>query len=283
MHNHISFRYSSMVFSILLLAGCSSTPDNAKTTEYRFLDSTRSFITLNDSRRNGAVVDKGYFYPKSAFSFSYRYCAKSPSHANQDIVEYQALAKRVCDANNGQLIHQESGTWCVSNANTVAEYPLFSARISSTELWADLCLDGPFVTLKVIENTNAPLGKWYDAAQVLGYQPYTRYRKLILVDTNQGALYLVTKEPASAELWNDESRYIYTNIGQIVCLYNQPEGSGLGYTYRGTVQSVSNGRVKVLATTKLKGDIRTAPALERLEWHREAYINAAANAWFVCG
>ncbi|MGF1758161.1 hypothetical protein L4D76_09480 [Photobacterium sagamiensis] len=283
MHNHIAFRFSSMVFFILLIASCNSTPDNVKTTEYRFFDSTRSFIKLNDTRRNGAVIDKGFFYPKSAFSFSYRYCAKSPSHAKQDIMEFQALAKRVCDANTGQLIHQESGTWCVSNANTVAEYPFFSARISSTELWADLCLDGPFVTLKVIENTNAPYGKWYDAAQVLGYQPYTQYRKLISVNTDQGELYLVTKEPVSADLWNEESRYIYTNIGQIVCLFNQPDGSGLGYTFRGTVESVSNGRVKVLATTKLKGDIRTAPALEQLEWHREAYINAVANAWFVCG
>lgn len=282
MHNHLSCRYWPMVFSIFLLAGCSSIPDNVKTTKYRFFDSTKRFITLNNTRRNGAVVDKEDLSPTSAFSFRYRYCAKSPLDAKQDILEYQTLAKRVCDANNGQLIHQEPSTWCVSNANTGNEYPLFSARISSTELWADLCLDGPFVTLSVIENTNAPFSKWYNAAQTLGYQPYTQYRKLISVHSDQGELYQVTKESASAGLWNDENQYIYTNIGQAVCLYNKPKGSGLGHTYRGTVQSVSHGRVKVLATIKLKGDIRTAPALEPLEWHKEAYINAPANAWFIC-
>ena len=268
----------------LLLVSCSSAPESALGPgKYRFFDSVRSFINLNDTRRSGSVVDKGLFYPKSAFSFTYRYCAGSAEEARKDIHEFQQLAKRVCDANTGQLIHQDTGTWCVNNANTVEERPFFYARISSTELWADLCLDGPFVTLKVIENTQASPEKWYEAAKVLGYQPYSKHRQLVIPDSAHGQLYQPSKEPIATEFWNEESQYIYTHIGSVVCLYNRPEDSPVGYTYRGTVHSVNQGLVKVAANAKFRGDIRTAPALEHLEWHKLAYITAAANAWFVCG
>ncbi|MGR5147895.1 hypothetical protein ACQKP8_15280 [Photobacterium alginatilyticum] len=279
-------QFQSSILSLitaLFVVGCSSTSESFfSSSEYRFHDSTQSFIALNDTRKNGAVVDKGLFYPKSAFSFTYRYCANSPQEANNDIQEFHQLAKRVCDANVGQLIHQDTGTWCVYNPNTVDERPIFYSKISSTALWADLCLDGPFVTLKVIENTEASPDEWYDAAKILGYQPYSSYRKLI-TPPEVGQIPQPIKEPVATELWNEESEYIYTNIGSVVCLYNQPKDSAMGYTYLGTVHSVSNGLVKVAATAKLKGDIRTAPMLEQLEWHRMAYITAAANSWFVCG
>lgn len=284
MHVH-QIKVSTLgVIAALLLVSCSSTTDSFfATSKYRFMDSTRSFINLNDIRRSGAVVDKGLFYPKSAFSFTYRYCANSTEEARNDIHEFQQLAKRVCDANTGRLIHQDTGTWCVYNANTAEETPAFYARISSTELWADLCLDGPFVTLKVIENTRASQDKWYQGAKVLGYQPYSKHRRLVIPDSEQSQLYQPLKEPIATEFWNEESQYIYTNIGSVVCLYNRPEDSPVGYTYQGTVHSVSQGMVKVAANAKFKGDIRTAPALEHLEWHKLAYITAAANAWFVCG
>ncbi|WP_299018434.1 hypothetical protein [uncultured Photobacterium sp.] len=272
------------VLSALSLSGCSSLSDSESNIHtYRFNDYAKSFITLNDTRINGAVVDKGLFYPKSAFSFTYRYCANSPQSAADDIEEFNLLAKRVCDANHGQLIHQQTGTWCVYNSNTIDEYPLFYAKISSTELWSDLCLDGPFVTLKVVENTEANHNQWFEAAKVLGYQPYSAKRQLVIPDSTLGHLYQAPQEPVATELWNEESEYIYTRIGAIVCLYNRPADSPAGYTYRGTVHSVNGGMVKVAATTKLRGDIRTAPALEQLEWHRLAYITAAANSWFVCG
>ncbi|MGF1761478.1 hypothetical protein L4D76_26945 [Photobacterium sagamiensis] len=283
MRKHVPYQSSLMVLSILLIAGCSSIPNIFKPAKYSLLSSTNNFIAMDDIRSYGDIVDKSDFYPKRSFSFSYRYCTRSPAEANKDIVEYQSLAKHVCDTNHGQLIHQDSGTWCVSNANSVEELPLFHGRISSTELWAELCPDGPFITLKVIENTYFSAGKWYDAAQALGYQPYYRYRKIISINTTGGQLYQTPKEPVLNELWTEESQFIYTNIGQVVCLFEQLEGPALGYTYRGTVDSVSNDKVKVLVTTKLKGDLRTAPISEPLEWHREAYITAPANAWFVCG
>ncbi|OLQ74369.1 hypothetical protein BIT28_09355 [Photobacterium proteolyticum] len=271
------------LITAFFVIGCSSTSESFfSSSEYRFHDSTQSFIALNDTRRNGAVVDKGLFYPKSAFSFTYRYCANSQQEANNDIQEFHQLTKRVCDANVGDLIHQDTGTWCVYNPNSVDERPIFYSRISSTALWADLCLDGPFVTLKVIENTEASPDEWYDAAKILGYQPYSPYRKL-LTPPEVGQIPQPIKEPVATDLWNEESEYIYTNIGSVVCLYNRPKDSAIGYTYLGTVHSVGNGLVKVAATAKLKGDIRTAPTLEQLEWHRMAYITAAVNSWFVCG
>jgi len=279
-------QFQSSVLSLitaLVLVGCSSTSESFfSSSEYRFHDSAQSFISLNETRSNGAVVDKGLFYPKSAFSFTYRYCANSPQGASNDIQEFHQLAKRVCDANVGQLIHQDTGTWCVYNPNTVDERPIFYTKISSTELWADLCLDGPFVTLKVVENTEASPEEWYEAAKILGYQPYSSHRKLI-TPSELGQLPQPQKEPIATEFWNEESQYIYTNIGSVVCLYNRPENSAIGYTYLGTVHSVDSGLVKVAATTKLRGDIRTAPVLEQLDWHKMAYITAAANSWFVCG
>ncbi|PSW22146.1 hypothetical protein C9I98_02450 [Photobacterium sanctipauli] len=271
---------SSLTF---IISGCSSTPETIrKTGEYSFYDSTLSFISLNDTRSNGAVVDKGVFYPKSAYSFTYRYCSTSEQNAQNDIAEYQDLAKRVCDANAGQLIHQPSGTWCVSNANTFDERPIFSARISSTALWADLCLDGPFVTLKVTENTTAPQDEWYQSAQILGYQPYHPQRQLVSPAVVSSTLYQAPTTSGSSNTWSDESQFIYSNVGATVCIYDHPQGAPSGYTYRGQVHSVNSGMVKVLATEKLQGDIRTAPAFKRLEWHREAYITASASSWFVC-
>ena len=40
--------------------------------------------------------------------------------------------------------------------------------------------------------------------------------------------------------------------------------------------------VCLLIKDKFKGDIRTAPALERENWHQSSYITAPANSWFVC-
>lgn len=278
--NNLSF---TALLSVLL-AGCSSTSTFfTGDSEYSFRDSAESFIQMNDTRSSGAEVDKGLFYPKSTFSYTYRYCANSPDMAQQDMAEFHQLAKRVCDANHGQIIHQDTGSWCVNYPDTANEQPVFYARISSTELWADLCLDGPFVTLKVIENTEARPDEWYQAAKVLGYQPYSQYRMLVPAP-EAGQLHQPEKEPVATEFWNEESEYIYTNVGSVVCLYNRPAGENIGYTYQGTVHSVNNGLVKVATTTKLKGDIRTAPALEPMAWHHPmAYITAAANAWFVCG
>ncbi|WP_053111879.1 hypothetical protein [Photobacterium swingsii] len=158
---------------LLTLTACSSTPlFVSKSPDMQFLLSTRAFIDMNDTRRNGAVVDKGLFYPKDTYSFAYRYCATSPETAINDIAEYQQLAKRTCDANQGKLVHQSTGTWCVSNANTPEESPIFYARISSTELWADLCLDGPFITMRVIENTDAAADEWRASAKILATNLY---------------------------------------------------------------------------------------------------------------
>ncbi|MGF1682762.1 hypothetical protein [Photobacterium minamisatsumaniensis] len=268
----------------MILIGCSSTPDSTvrKTGEYSFYDSTQSFISLNEIRSSGAVVDKGLFYPKNAYSFTYRYCSTSEQNAAEDIAEYLALAKRVCEANTGQLIYQPSGAWCVTAANTFDERPLFSARISSTALWADLCLDGPFVTLKMVENTTASITEWYQSSQVLGYQPYTPHRVLTVPAAAMSPLYASPVSTNTVNTWSDESEFIYSNIGATVCIYDHPNNSPHGYTYRGQVYSVNNGTVKVLATEKWQGDIRTAPAWERLEWYNEAYITASANSWFVC-
>ncbi|MGF1724763.1 hypothetical protein [Photobacterium nomapromontoriensis] len=237
---------------------------------------------MNDIRRNGAVVDKGIFYPKNTYSFTYRYCANSEQDAARDIADYQILAQRVCDANAGQLTLQDSGTWCVTGANTLEETPIFSARISSTELWADLCLDGPFVTLRVIENTTAPTGEWFEAAEILGYDPYSPQRQVVLASVINSPLYQPSSNINTNSKWSEESQYIYSNIGTTVCLYDQTDKTTIGYTYRGQVYSVNNGMVKVLAREKIKGDIRVAPAWEPVKWHKEAYITAAANSWFVC-
>ncbi|WEM44509.1 hypothetical protein PTW35_24890 (plasmid) [Photobacterium sp. DA100] len=269
------------VFISLLLSGCSSGPDGVRRSgEYSFYDSTQSFIALTDTRRSGAVVDKGVFYPKNTFAYTYRYCSDNPRQAAKDIAEYQALAKRVCDTNSGQLISQASGTWCVLAANTPNEQPLFSAKITSTALWADLCLDGPFVTLRLNENTQASQSQWYESAQVLGYEPYSPLRELapgtaITQAINQPA------SPATAP-WGDESQYIYSHIGTTVCLYDHPHQTNLGHTYRGQVFSVNDGLVKVSVKEKFKGDIRTAPMREKVNWHRTSYITAPANSWFVC-
>ncbi|PSW23058.1 hypothetical protein C9I94_17945 [Photobacterium swingsii] len=269
---------------LLTLTACSSTPlFVSKSPDMQFLLSTRAFIDMNDTRRNGAVVDKGLFYPKDTYSFAYRYCATSPETAINDIAEYQQLAKRTCDANQGKLVHQSTGTWCVSNANTPEESPIFYARISSTELWADLCLDGPFITMRVIENTDAAADEWRASAKILGYQPYTATRQLISKNDTYGQLYQSPAAPLGDQTWDQESLYIYNSTGQTVCLYDQANDSPLGHTFLGTVESVDVGKVRVLVTAKMKGDIRTAPIMEKLEWHDSAYITAPAHSWFVCG
>ncbi|OAN13026.1 hypothetical protein A3K86_15275 [Photobacterium jeanii] len=266
------------------LVACSSKTPLTKAPELYFKQSTLAFIDLNETRRNGAVVDKGLFYPKDTYSFTYRYCAVSPESALNDIAEYQQLAKRTCDANGGKLVHQQTGTWCVNNANTSDEFPIFYARISSTELWADLCLDGPFVTLRVVENTNAPADEWLASAKVLGYQPYTATRQLVSSNDSYGQLYQAPATPVEdIDMWDQESLYIYNSPGQTVCLYNQENTNQLGHTYQGVVENVNLGKVRVLVTRKLKGDIRTAPTLELQHWHDRAYITAPAQSWFVCG
>lgn len=265
----------------LLVSGCSSDPDTVRRTgEYSFYDSTQSFIALTDARRNGAVVDKGVFYPKNTFAYTYRYCSDNPQQAANDIAEYQALAKRVCDTNGGQLINQASGAWCVVAANTPNEQPLFSAKITSTALWADLCLDGPFVTLRLNENTQVNQSQWYESAQILGYEPYSPLRTMAPATATMHAINQPSA-PTTAP-WSDESRYIYSSVGATVCLYDHPHQTNMGHTYRGQVFSVNDGLVKVSVKDKFKGDIRTAPALEREKWHQSSYITAPANSWFVC-
>lgn len=272
-----------LIFLVTTLAGCSTMSDTArKTGEYSIYDSTQSFIALTDTRRNGAVVDKGLFYPKNTYSFSYRYCSSGEASAAKDIAEYQTLAKRVCDVNNGQLIHQDTGTWCVASPNTHDERPIFYARISSTELWADLCLDGPFVTLKLIENTTAPTQEWYESAQVLGYEPYSAVRLLVPRTEVATPLQQTPRVMNASHASGEESQYISSNVGTTVCLYSQQPSELSGFTYRGQVYSVKDGMIKVLVQQKLKGDIRSAPAMENVPWYDKAYITASANSWFVC-
>lgn len=277
------YKYTFSALFTTLLFGCSSTPDEPRRAgEYSMLDTTQTFIDYNDTRRNGAVVDKGAFYPKDTYSFSYRYCSTGQDSAKKDVAEYQALAKRVCDANHGTLIHQQTATWCVANPNTINEMPLFSARISSTDLWADLCLDGPFVTLRLTENPYMLDAEWQEAAQILGYQPYTAYRQLIPSTTVEAPIQSAAQPAAAPKPWSNESQYIYSNIGTTVCYYDQSKTSPIGYTYRGQVYSVKEGLVKVLTREKIKGDVRTAPVWEHISWHDKAFITAPASAWFVC-
>ncbi|KLV03708.1 hypothetical protein ABT56_18000 [Photobacterium aquae] len=266
----------------LLVVGCGTTSHAPRTpSEYSFYDTTQSFVTFNETRRNGAVVDKGIFYPKSEFTFTYRYCSDNPQQAEHDVVEYQTLAKNVCNINQGQLIHQGTGTWCVSNANTYDEQPIFYARISSTDLWADLCLDGPFVTLKTIENTHHNGEEWFEAAQVLGYEPYGAER-LLVPPAEAGTLHQAPPAQPAPAVVSEESLYISANPGATVCIFDKPPGSPYGYTYRGQVQSSQNGIIRALVSQKYKGDLRTAPAQELVPWHEQAYITAASTSWFVC-
>ncbi|MGF1686589.1 hypothetical protein L4C36_07815 [Photobacterium japonica] len=283
MSQSLIVKYTLSALFTPLLFGCSSTPDEPRRAgDYSMLDSTQSFIDLNDTRRNGAIVDKGTFYPKDTYAFAYRYCSTGEDNAQRDIAEYHTLAKRVCDANNGSLIHQKTATWCVANPNTVNEMPLFSARISSTDLWADLCLDGPFVTLRLNENAYTLDSEWREAAQILGYQPYTAHRQLVPNTTVDTPLHNTPQPAAAPKPWSNESQYIYSNIGTTVCYYDQSKTNALGYTYRGQVFSVKEGLVKVLTREKIKGDIRTAPVWEQINWHDKAFITAPASAWFVC-
>ncbi|KDM89625.1 hypothetical protein [Photobacterium galatheae] len=265
------------------LAGCSSLPAAlGLSSQYSMYGTTQDFLSENETRVNGAVIDKGKYYPKSAYSYAYRYCSNTPAQAREDIAQYQNLVKQVCNGNGGQMIHLDSGSWCVAEPNTHHERPYFFASISSTEQWADLCLDGPFITLKVIENNGAPDSEWYLAAMALGYQPFSSDRQLIEVPPETVILTETRKVPGTNGTWTEESEHIYTSIGERVCLYEKPDRNSLGYTYRGTVQNASKGKVRVLIKEKFKGDIRTAPYLEPLEWHQEAYITASASAWFVC-
>ncbi|UTM59747.1 hypothetical protein L4174_016870 [Photobacterium sp. CCB-ST2H9] len=267
----------------LILSGCSSLPASLGFgSQYSMYRTTQDFISESESRENGAVVDKGMYYPKSAYSYTYRYCSNTPAQAHEDIAQYQNMVKQVCNANHGRMIHLDSGSWCVADANTKDERPYFYASISSTEQWADLCLDGPFITLKVIENNGAPDNEWYLSAIALGYLPFSTDRQLIDLPPETVLLTNTRKAPGTNGTWTEESEHIYTSIGERVCLYEKPDRNSLGYTYRGTVQKADKGKVRVLIKEKFKGDIRTAPYLEPLDWHEEAYITASASAWFVC-
>ncbi|MDO6708540.1 hypothetical protein [Photobacterium sp. 1_MG-2023] len=280
---HTPYRIGIFMAGFLVLTGCSSLPRSLGFgNTYSMYGTTQEFLSESEARINGAVIDQGRYYPKSAYSYTYRYCSAAPEQAREDIAEYQNLAKQVCDANGGNMVHLQSGSWCVAEANTEAERPLFFAAINSTEQWADLCLDGPFVTLKVIENDGAPDNEWYLSAMALGYQPYTIDRELVDVPPETIIQTEAAKAPGSNGTWTAESEHIYTSIGERVCLFEKPGRGNLGYTYRGTVQNSANGKVRVLITEKFRGDIRTAPYLEPLEWHNEAYITANASSWFVC-
>ncbi len=65
-------------------------------------------------------------------------------------------------------------------------------------------------------------------------------------------------------------------------MYKKTKDEAYGVTYKGQIQSVKDNRVSVLATEKLKGDIRVAPEMDQLPWYKEAVIEADARSWFIC-
>lgn len=72
------FTRVSLAAVIAVIAGCSSTPPPPKPApDYSFKTVAKKFIAADNSRSNGVVVDKGMFYPKETFSYSYRYCSNS--------------------------------------------------------------------------------------------------------------------------------------------------------------------------------------------------------------
>ncbi|WIH24901.1 hypothetical protein [Photobacterium damselae] len=279
----------AIAVTVVALAGCSSTPkqqqpETNQLPVYKFTDVAHNFIAENAERSSGTVVDKGFFNPKKNNSFGYRYCASSPDAASTDMEAFKLLAQSTCDTNLGTMVDLPHGTWCVYNPNTPEEAPIFSAYISDSDLWTDLCPTGPFVTMKVNENREYTKDQWFKEAQVLGYEPYSIHRKVKPVKSGVRSESFRTTPATDKNLdtWADESYYIYKNIGATVCLVDKQKSVPYDVTYRGKVVSAKDGRVRVLATQKFKGDVRTAPKYEVLPWHKKAYINADVNSWFLC-
>lgn len=275
------FTRVSLAAIIAVIAGCSSTPPPpTPAPDYSFKTAAKKFIAADSSRSNGVVVDKGLFYPKETFSYSYRYCSNSEQQAQQDMAQFNQLAAKTCSINKGSLVNLDTGTWCVQHPNTDQETPLFAARISSIDLWADICSGGPFVTMRIIENRDIPQSAWVDGATLLGYQPYSVHRTLM---SSKAIEQLDDATPAPAEeAWTEETAFIASHVGESVCIYKKSKDDAYGITYKGTIESVKDGRVRVLATRKIKGDIRIAPISTPLPWHKQAIIEADAKSWFIC-
>ena len=276
------FTRVSLAAVIAVLTGCSSPPPQPQkpAPDYSFKTAAQKFIAADSARNNGVVVDKGLFYPKETFSYSYRYCANSEQQAQQDIIQFDQLATQTCAANNGSMVNLDAGTWCVQHPNTDQETPLFASRISSIDLWADICSTGPFVTMRIIENRDIPQTAWVDGAKLLGYQPYSIHRTLMTAKAIQH-LDDATPPPAQ-EAWTEETAFIASHVGETVCMYKKSKDEAYGVTYKGTIKSVKDGRVRVLATRKIKGDVRIAPVSTPLPWHKKALIEADAKSWFIC-
>ncbi|MCD9539946.1 hypothetical protein GLP22_01790 [Photobacterium carnosum] len=277
------FSRVSLAAVIAVVAGCSSTPPPSPpkpAPDFSFKTAANKFIAADSTRSNGVVVDKGMFYPKETFAYSYRYCTNSDQQAQQDIAQFNQLAAKTCSVNKGSLVNLETGTWCIQHANTDQETPLFAARISSIDLWADICSGGPFVTMRIIENRDIPHSAWVDGAELLGYQPYSVHRTLMTTKAI-GQLDDATLPPAE-EAWTEETTFIATHVGETVCMYKKSKDDVYGATYKGTIESVKEGRVRVLATRKIKGDVRIAPISTPLPWHKKAIIEADAKSWFIC-
>ncbi|OBU33515.1 hypothetical protein [Photobacterium phosphoreum] len=275
------FTRVSLAAVIAVLAGCSSTPPPPKPApDYSFKTAAKKFIAADSTRNNGVVVDKGLFYPKETFSYSYRYCSTSEQQAQQDIAQFDQLATKTCTANNGSMVNLDTGTWCVQHPNTDQETPLFASRISSIDLWADICSGGPFVTMRIIENRDIPQTAWIDGAKLLGYQPYSTHRTLM---SSKAIKHLDDETPPPAEEpWTEETAFIASHVGETVCMYKKSKDDAYGVTYKGTIESIKDGRVRVLATRKIKGDVRIAPVSTPLPWHKKAIIEADAKSWFIC-
>lgn len=277
------FTRVSFAAMVATLAGCSSTPPPTPVTHSGFKAAAMQFMTADPIRYQGTVVDKGQFYPKETFTLSYRYCAASPAQAEQEISAFYDLAKQTCTQNNGVMLNQEHDTWCVTHPSSTQETPLFAARITTSELWADICPTGPFVTMRVIENQDVEPAEWVAGATLLGYQPYSPHRKMVTQEKPDAEIFNEEESPApEQEAWTEESGFIATHIGETVCMYKKTKDEAFGVTYKGTIHRVNNDRISVLATEKLKGDIRTAPEFERLPWYPEAIIEADIRSWFVC-
>lgn len=271
---------------ITLLVGCSSSPEpkappaTTPQLDYSFKTATSKFINADHTRQRGVVVDKGMFYPKETFAFRYRYCSASEDNALQDMVNFNQLVDQVCHNNAGSIINLNSGSWCVQQANTPEETPIFAARISATELWSDICMTGPFITLRVIENRDISQSAWVDGAKLLGYQPYSNHR-ILVSKTELAHLNDMTPSP-DQEMWTEETSFIASHVGETVCIYKKAKNDSFGVTYKGKVDSIKDNRIRVLATRKIKGDIRIAPISTPLPWHKKAYIEADVKSWFLC-
>ena len=101
------FSRVSLAAVIAVVAGCSSTPPPSPpkpAPDFSFKTAANKFIAADSTRSNGVVVDKGMFYPKETFAYSYRYCTNSDQQAQQDIAQFNQLAAKTCSVNKGSLV-----------------------------------------------------------------------------------------------------------------------------------------------------------------------------------